>query len=75
MTSELSKSLIKKHLETYKLTDEELKSLFQKHSQSSSGNNHTSSSSSGNSSSSGSVQGMETKKIKQLCQGKRQEEC
>jgi hypothetical protein len=70
--------LIKKHLETYKLTDEELKSLFQKHSQSSTGNSgnsregggvgETGSGSVGGSGSEHSSQGMETKKIKQLCQ-------
>jgi hypothetical protein len=61
MTSELSKSLIKKHLETYKLSDEELKSLYQKHYKT------TSSGSVGL----GNVEPiLETKKIKQLCQGK-----
>ena len=35
MTSELSKSLIKKYLETYQITDDELKSLYKKHNKSS----------------------------------------
>eukprot|EP01080_Neovahlkampfia_damariscottae_P001221 gene1221-11311_t len=35
MTSELSKSLIKKYLENYDISDEELKSLYQKHNKSS----------------------------------------